>query len=130
MIWKIIAYSFEMMIFIVALVSSVGAFAFVKLRNWCDMGYKHCCAVNAVIAIILYLISDGSDQFILYAWLQILSLQTVADHIFVSHLMGRHVDPEYWNDAITHHVLSYGIIVIYFILLHADENHIFYTIFS
>ena len=90
------------MLFIVAAESAIGAFAFVKLRNWCDMEYKHCCVVNAVIAIILYLISDGSDQFILYVGLQILALQTVADLIFVPNLMGRRVASKYTSDAISH----------------------------
>lgn len=130
MIWKLISTNFETMLFIVAAVSVIGAFVFVKLRNWCDMGYKQCCIVNAVIAIILYLISDGSDQFILYAGLQILVLQTVADFIFIPHLMGRRVDPEDTSDAISHQTITYGIIFIYFILLNADDKHMFYTIFS
>lgn len=130
MIWKIISAGPEIILFIIAVTSAIGTFAFIKLRNWCDMEYKHSCAVNAVIAIILYLISDGSEQFILYAWLQVLVLQTVSDIIFVPHLIGRRVDPEYKIDAISHRALSCFFILIYFMLLNADDKHIFYTIFS
>lgn len=130
MIWKLISTNFETMLLITIIVCVIAAITYVKLRNWCDMKHKHCCAVNLVIAIILYLISDGSDQFILYATLQVLTLQLVADFIFIPHLMGRRVDPEYTTDAISHQIWMYGIFFLYYTLLNADDKHIFYTIFS
>lgn len=117
MTWQIFSYRLATLLCIVAVVSSFAAFAFEKLRKRCNMTYKHCCVVNAVIAIILYFISDKSPLFILYAGLQILALHSLADFVFIPHLINHKFNSKDLCNTISLQTLSYGIIFMYFALL-------------